>query len=587
MPLRKSIITERVEDLCNQTQEPKDLAFTKFAFSTIKGTDYDDLQPEDIVDGGSDKQIDSITIEEDSNNQSARITIIQAKFSESFSSNIVTLLRNGLDWVFSKPKSEYEKLSNPRFVEKIREARSILNNLGPSNISVYVYFVTLGNDENLSDEFLAELSETISKYNNGTFSEFKTEAIGPRKLVTLLNVHERKNKSISYDLPIVYDRNQPSYIEYQSEGLKGCICTAKAQSLAAMIDKSNEDSIFDLNLRKYYGISKGSVNPDIANSASNTDEAYRFWFYNNGITIVCDRYDVVPDPDTTHLKLENIQIVNGCQTSMTLSTLYREGKLSPEAEVLVKIFKTQDKEFLNRIVLTTNNQNSINSRDLKSNDTVQVDYQRAFMEKFGLRYERKPREYGNLPRAEARAVISNEKLAQAYLAIVKKRPTIARTQKYKIWDSPLYNQLFPNSDISNHYLSYLIYDYCLKQKGESLKRFSDSPVEYSIVTYGVFHLSRVVAFKFTKTENWSDKKVINERIHEVLIQPQVLNSHYLESVQFIKELFSSKGSEIEKENINNAFKASHIEHMINIRLNPNNEKTNPTLKLDELPLLFD
>jgi hypothetical protein len=249
---------------------------------------------------------------------------------------------------------------------------------------------------------------------------------------------------------------------------------------------------------------------------------------------------------------------------MTLAAMAREGALRDDVNVLVKVFVTNDESFLGRIVLTTNNQNSISSRDLKANDTVQMDYQRAFQEIYGLRYERKPREYKGLTREEQRKVISNEKVGQAYLAVVKKRPTIARTQKYRLWDPDLYGQVFPNTTVEKHLLSYLVYDYIWRQKSEALERWKNDGVRYSIVSYGVFHVARAAAFYFTGADSWGDSRQLREWIDKVTARPGVLKMPYQKAVTLIKNVIKKRPDWIE--NINNVFKANDIESAINREL---------------------
>jgi len=564
MPLRQSIINDRLDDLCQDSGDEAELVFTKFAYSVLTQCDYDDLPPEDVVDGGQDKQIDVISIDEDPQSEVADILILQAKNSSSFSSNALTLLGNGLSWVFEKPKVQYQALRNVPFVRKIDEIRDIRNRLGPSNMRVRVFFVSKGDTQNLSTEFTSELNEIKSKYEAGAFDEFTIQPIGASELVDLLAAQERRQKQIDDELPILYDRNKPSYIKYRSSGLTGYICTARGSEIARLVAGEREEAVFDLNLRRFYGIGKGRVNPDIADTSSDSAESHMFWFFNNGITVVCDHCDVVDDPDNTHLKLKNLQVVNGCQTSMTLATMAEEGRLQDNVQVLVKVFETTDPDFVSRVVLTTNNQNAISSRDLKANDPIQIDYQRAFAELYNLRYERKPREYRGLSRAEARQIVSNEKVAQAYMAIVKKKPTIARTQKYRIWDKEFYRQLFPNTSIEKHVLAYFIYDYCLKRKREALQKWQDDKIRYSIVSYGVFHLTRVLAFKFTNKENWDDLAQINTWLAAIRSGKDPLRRHYGTSVTLIKNLIKKRADWLE--NINNVFKASEIEGRINIEL---------------------
>ena len=438
MPLRLSIINDRLEDCITVSRDKADIAFIKLANGIIRDCDYDDLQPEDVVDGGEDKQIDVLSMEEDPINGVADLWIIQAKNSESFSSTALTLLGNGLAWVFEKSKAQYQTLRNVPFVRKIDDVREFRNRCGPSNLRVHVYFVTRGNAKNLSKEFTDELAEIRSKYDAGGFAQFSIQPIGASELVELLGEQERRLRQVDETVPIVFDKNKPSYIRYSAHGMTGIICTVKGSEIARLVAGDREKAIFDLNLRRYYGAEKGRVNPSIAATSANRNESHMFWFFNNGITIVCDRCDVVNDPDHAHLKLTNMQIVNGCQTSMTLAATAQSGTLQDDVEVLVKVFETTDERFVGKVVLTTNNQNAISSRDLKANDQVQEDYQLAFQKLHGLRYERKPREFKGLSREESRTIINNEKVAQAYLAIVKKKPTIARAQKYRIWHDEWY-----------------------------------------------------------------------------------------------------------------------------------------------------
>lgn len=564
MPLRLSIINDRLDDCITASGDTQDVAFTKLAHSIICGCDYDDLQPEDIVDGGEDKQIDVLSIEEDPATGVADIWVLQTKNTVSFSSTALTLLGNGLSWVFEKSKAQYQSLKNVPLVRKIDEVREFRNRSGPSNIRLRVFFVTKGNTRNISKEFKDEMAVIQAKYSAGGFALFSILPIGASELVDMLGEQERRQRQVDDSIPIVYDKNKPSYIRYSAHGMTGIICTVKGLDIARLVAGDREKTIFDLNLRRYYGVEKGRVNPSIATTSSNRNESHMFWFFNNGITIVCDRCQVIDDPDHAHLKLTNMQIVNGCQTSMTLAATAHRGNLQDDVEVLAKVFETTDDKFVSKVVLTTNNQNAISSRDLKANDQVQEDYQLAFSRLYGLRYERKPREYKGLSREESRTVVSNERVAQAYLAIVKKKPTIARTQKYRIWEDEWYRQIFPEDTIEKHVLAYFIYDYCLKAKRDALAQWQDDPIRYSIVSYGVFHLARVLAYRFTQKENWDNLRETQAWIGQYMSKPEILKRHYRSAVSLIRRLIKRRPDWIE--NINNVFKASDIEGGINAEL---------------------
>lgn len=565
MSVQLAIINERVSKYAEVYGDSQSDAFLKFVYSLLRRCDYDELAPEDMVDGGADKQIDVISIDEDHTAGISNILIIQAKNTESFQSNALALMGNGLSWIFEKSKDQYASIANRRFVAKIEEIRELRTRSGPSNMSVQVLFVTKGDSSRLSAEFKEEFDAIQSKYSEAGFREFHIAALGTADLVKLLGDQERKQKQVDDCLSIVMHQHRPSYIRYSTHGMNGYICTVRAKEIARLVAGEREQSVFDLNLRRFYGADRGGVNPGIAETAGSAADAHMFWFFNNGITIVCDRCDVVDDLDKPHLKLTNLQIVNGCQTSMTLADLEQKGLLRDNVEVQVKVFEEASEKFVRRVVITTNNQNSISSRDLKANDPVQEDYQRAFLQLYGLRYERKPREFQRLPKEEAKNIVSNEKVAQAYLAIVKKRPTIARTQKYRVWDQEWYPTLFPSTTgIQKHVLAYLIYEFCLREKRTALTKWAKYPSRYSIVSYGVFHLARVLAFYFTGSENWEDEGAVNSWIAQITADPRILQPHYMSSVTLLNRMIGKKKHEWE--NINNVFKAGDIEGTINKEL---------------------
>lgn len=566
MSVRLRIVEEQIEHFADASGDAKDTAFLKFVCSLLQGTGYDDLEPEEIVDGLDEKQIDVISVDEDQAVSAVDVLILQAKNQESFPTNYLTLMGNGLSWLFEKPKEEYTKLRNPRLVKKISELREVRKRLGPSSMKIRVRFVTKGDTAKLATDFKHELEEIRAKYSVAGFGEFSFEPVGASELVDLMAESERSRKRVDDDLVIRYDRHVPSYIRYTSAGITGYICSVPAKEIARLVTGAREASVFDLNLRRFYGIEKGRVNPDIAGTCSSATESALFWFFNNGITVICEGGEVVADKDNPHLKLKNVQIVNGCQTSMTLQNMFAQGKLKGDVEVLVKAFVTQDPKFVSRVVLTTNNQNAISQRDLRANDEIQADYQRAFKDVYGLHYERKPGEFKKLTKMEFKKVISNEKVGQAYLAVVKKRPTTARAQKYRIWHPDLYKVVFPNTEVGKHLLAFLVYDYCRNQKRVALAKWSDDEIRYSIVTYGVFHLARVLARKFTGLENWVTRNQVDEWIKQIRQKPDVLKKHYGPSVTLIRSLIKKRADWVE--NIDNVFKATDIEGALNKALNP-------------------
>ena len=265
MTLRQQLIHDRVERLADSLKIPNDQAFERLAHSVITGQSVHSLAPADWVDGGQDKQIDLISLEE--GEDEADLYIISAKFSPSFSSNAIILMSNGLNWLFKRPKAELSTLTNDTFRDKILDVRSQMHGIGWANVAVRCFFVTSGLTELLSDECKQEISRISSEYDNGTFAGFTFEAIGADELVDLLNRIERRNRSIDCDITIRYDANSPSLIRYDSQGLKGIICTASARDIASLVNNDANGALFDSNIRRFLGKGK-VVNADILKTAT-------------------------------------------------------------------------------------------------------------------------------------------------------------------------------------------------------------------------------------------------------------------------------------------------------------------------------
>ena len=155
MQLRQQIIQDRIDEIAKKLGVSVDEAFLRLSHSLITGQSIHAFAQEDLVDGGEDKQIDTITIEPLSNDE-ATVYIIQTKNTQSFSSNSLIQMHNGLNWIFNTPKTRLSELSNLKFRDKIMAYRYELSALGPANIHIVVAFVTNGIVGDLSNEFHQE-----------------------------------------------------------------------------------------------------------------------------------------------------------------------------------------------------------------------------------------------------------------------------------------------------------------------------------------------------------------------------------------------------------------------------------------------
>ena len=142
-------------------------------------------------------------------------------------------------------------------------------------------------------------------------------------------------------------------------------------------EKANREKypLFAENIREYLG--KNPVNKDIIKTLS-SDEKQNFFYYNNGITILCEKVDEVPNAENI-LTMENPQIVNGCQTVNSIKEALDDFNKTDirnsfkQCFVMVKILENQNDKgndnFYRNVIRYTNRQNAINEKTFgASND---------------------------------------------------------------------------------------------------------------------------------------------------------------------------------------------------------------------------
>jgi len=84
----------------------------------------------------------------------------------------------------------------------------------------------------------------------------------------------------------------------------------------AKLYQDNGIRLFQRNIRGYLG--KNDINRGIERTIEK--EPQYFWYFNNGVTIVCDEARQITDRQRKLLRVSNAQIINGQQTTRTLAT---------------------------------------------------------------------------------------------------------------------------------------------------------------------------------------------------------------------------------------------------------------------------
>ncbi|MBX3499369.1 MAG: AIPR family protein [Alphaproteobacteria bacterium] len=559
--IEDTIIEERVKRISKANSLPPDMAFLTWVHSLLFDTDEGEIPKGELIEGSGEKQLDTINVDDDSQSESATVSFLQAKRTGGFSSNSLVLLSNGLSWVFEADEDKLAGLKNVALRNKITEIRDLLQEYGPSKLTVRVYMVTKGSAKDLSNEYQEERSRFIQKWSNRYFSAFTLHELGAIEIIERMQIADGA-APINERIKIEYDVNKGSVLQLVSEGVRSILCTVTGAELARLASLQPENSIFERNIRRHLGL-RGKVNSEIYESCTNPDRSKFFWFMNNGITMTCDKFDPVLEPGKANIRVENAQIVNGCQTSMTLRRASEDKKLRADVKVQLKIYETNAPEFTDSIVLATNQQNSIKNRDLFSNRRSQLHLQQAIKDQFGLHYERKANEFKdqNIDRSK---IINNEKAGQAYLAVCLRQPTVARAQKYKVFDDDWYTSIFEKIDPGHFVLSDAIVKYCQQQTDAELMVGTESSRKYNLGLYGVFHLSSVFGRHLLGSGKWPTSGSADYRsaLKTVMRREKGAAKIFDQSVKTMLSIMAK--AKLSKGEWNNYFKSSRSYRDINV-----------------------
>jgi len=235
-------------------------------------------------------------------------------------------------------------------------------------------------------------------------------------------------------------------------GIESWIFTMSGKD-AGELYSTAKDRLFARNIRGFLGDT--AINDGMRNTLIR--EAEHFWYFNNGITIVCNSARKTAEHGTAVLRVANPQIINGQQTTRMLHKIPQK-----QAAVLMRVIsipRDADKDdvrfeqLVSNIVAATNWQNAILPSDLRSNDTIQVTIERE-LARLRYHYLRKRQ-----TKAEARRIlgsqywfrIKKEELAQA-VAACEFDPVIVRSGKEGLFKNPHYKSIFDGRP-AYHYLT--------------------------------------------------------------------------------------------------------------------------------------
>ncbi len=361
-------IKDNAEEQLNITDKNKlkSLAFVYLSVKTILDLSYEETF-ECLTEGGGDFGVDAIHISEPRDNEFV-VCLFQSKYKKTlkadshFPETGIKELINAVRYLFD-PKKPLD-FSNPRLQNKLTNIRSLIQQDGYIP-QVRAIAINNGQKWNQATE------QTISRANFG--KQVKFEHFNHDQLVMLLQAAKPVSDSLQFSgKAIVEDFNF-------SRVLIGRI---HVYEIAALMQRHGE-RLLERNIRRYLGLKGNRVNEEI-HATLKSEERNHFYFYNNGITLVCDKFSYNGlQSDDYQVRIDNLQIINGAQTCMTIykSLIENEEKqptlLPPNMSnvfVLVRLYelpKEHSEELVQAITFATNSQNPVELKDLRANDEIQ------------------------------------------------------------------------------------------------------------------------------------------------------------------------------------------------------------------------
>lgn len=353
------------------------------------------------ISGRSELQIDAYALIETESSKVKQLHIFQYKLyaNDSKSASPVELL-NFATFVnnnFVHPEF-LEKPSDNEVVAEIKtKCDEFLKGRRDRRIIVYCHYINNATGIYRNNE--KEINNVLARFNaDRQLLGFSIQVYGVKEILEL--VREGKIQVGSESLELVnegmYSYRLEDNSKRESLGLpkKVIVGMCNVNEFIWLQNKYHHNQLYAENIRLYLG-DRGNVNKDIIATITSSESLW-FPYMNNGISIICDSLAIGNTNAAKHVQtftLENMQIINGCQTVNALySAKYGENTRDNfrPANVMVRIYEINPSQtdFKMNIIKATNNQNSVKSYSLMANDPIQIRIAEV-LRKFNIIYDRK------------------------------------------------------------------------------------------------------------------------------------------------------------------------------------------------------
>ena len=443
-------LKREVDEVVNRNPKLKeDQAFIVWFLRAYAGASEADASAA-LPGRAGEKGVDAVWVDD----HLRQVFVVQGKYHKSQKKRREgreVVVFSGLASVLAGPVRDFADFCNgmePAAKEKVKVARERMRR----GYRLQLCFASTGIcARNLEKEAVRTARRVKSAHGQPTrFSMFD----GKRIMALLYEWLDGASPPVpSLDLPMV---DEPIRWYDRPSGITLWIFWMVGADVADLFEQASV-RIFHRNIRGYLGLGDNAINQAMMDTLEHRPKY--FIYLNNGVTIVCDSANRESEGGQDVLTVSNPQIINGQQTTRVLS---EAGPRARRSNVLVRVLHIPQEmkvegggyeHLVGEIVEATNRQNAIKSRDLRSNDRIQVQLERE-LGKLGYRYIRKrqsPAETRALQNQTAWS-LRKEDLAKAVGACLEEGlPRRVGTDKLFREEEPYYHRIF-RSDNPYYYL---------------------------------------------------------------------------------------------------------------------------------------
>jgi cold shock CspA family protein len=451
-PILKSHFVNFKKDFEIETHEKpaeEASAFERFVNYVLLSLDYGDVFVADAelldlvsVGGADDTFIDGIAvaindrlvrnreeideIADSSRKLNIEFVLVQSKMQSGFEISELDNFGTGVKHFFSeKALPENPKISQLRDIKNHIYSEKVISKL-QKNPSLRLYYVGTGTPP-ANDHFSAIQGIIRDKLAECYFEEVDLNVVGGKQLIK--SCQELAN---NFEVQIEIKDIFPLSVDPKADVKKAYAFTCGAREFLKILTKEDGQlrrSLFNDNVRDYLG-NQGAINREIEETVASSPEM--FLLCNNGITIVCSGFDQIRDK---LVRVENPQIVNGCQTSNAIFGL-RDHSNTEKLSLLVRVICTENHEVSNRIVRGTNRQNQVLEEAFEATLPFHRDVLEPFFAAYGgdvkLYYERRARQYNNDPIVKKTHVVNLRILTQTFVGMFLDAPHESHRHEAKL-----------------------------------------------------------------------------------------------------------------------------------------------------------